>query len=113
MCTYMIEGTLVRGLDLERDTRCRHFHSPQDVVAIRFFCCDTFYACRLCHDAVADHPARLWPAHMAGTIPALLCGRCGKVMNLGQYLHSASKCPRCRTPFNPGCTGHLHLYFEL
>jgi uncharacterized CHY-type Zn-finger protein len=109
----VVHGHRVHGLGLHPHTQCLHFHQPWDVVAIRFFCCNAFYSCRLCHDALADHPAELWPAEAARREPVLLCGLCGRTMNLEEYLAAASRCPGCAAPFNPGCLGHLHLYFQL
>jgi len=50
----------VHGLELDAQTRCAHWRSPLDIVAIRMWCCGAYYACRQCHDAMADHPAQLW-----------------------------------------------------
>ncbi|MGC8667615.1 MAG: CHY zinc finger protein [Chthonomonadales bacterium] len=111
ICT--LNGQNVYGVGVQCDTRCVHFHSPRDVVAVRFFCCNAFYACRLCHDALADHPIALWPRQTASTEPVLLCGVCGTMMSLDEYLSAPSRCPICAAAFNPGCLGHLHLYFQL
>ena len=51
----------VRGVELDAQTRCAHYHSPLDVIAIRMKCCGVFYACKDCHIALADHPIQVWP----------------------------------------------------
>jgi uncharacterized CHY-type Zn-finger protein len=101
----------VRGLDLDPETRCAHWHSPLDIVALKFRCCGAYYACRDCHDTLADHPARLWPAAERDA-PAVLCGACGAEMSVTAYLGCDDRCPACAAPFNPGCKLHRHLYFE-
>jgi uncharacterized CHY-type Zn-finger protein len=101
----------VRGVDLDAETRCAHWHSALDVIAIRMKCCGVYYACRECHDALAGHPAHIWPQAERDT-PAVLCGACGLEMTVHQYLCCADRCPGCDAAFNPGCRHHYHLYFE-
>ncbi|MCY0877217.1 MAG: CHY zinc finger protein [Firmicutes bacterium] len=108
----MIHTVRVRGQAIDEQTRCQHYHSERDIIALRFACCDTYYPCHLCHDETADHPAVVWPQARAHE-PAILCGACGWTMTLADYLAHDSTCPRCTSPFNPGCKSHLHLYFEL
>ena len=60
--TRAIHGERVRGLDLDAETRCRHYHSVLDVIALRFRCCGEWYPCFECHAACADHPAAVWKA---------------------------------------------------
>jgi uncharacterized CHY-type Zn-finger protein len=101
---------IVKGLSLDPQTRCRHWRSPLDIIAIRMWCCGTYYACRDCHDALADHPAEVVPAH-AFDRPAVLCGACGAEFGVDAYLACENRCPACAAPFNPGCRTHHHLYF--
>ena len=101
----------VRGVDLDPQTRCAHWHSPLDIVALKLRCCGTYYACRDCHDALAAHAAQLWPV-ADRDVPAVLCGACGHQMIAAAYLACEDRCPACAAPFNPGCKLHRHLYFE-
>ena len=101
----------VRGLDLDPQTRCAHWHSALDIVALKLRCCGAYYACRDCHDALAGHPAQVWP-RADWDAPAVLCGGCGAEMSVAQYLACDDRCPACAAPFNPGCKLHRHLYFE-
>ena len=101
----------VFGLDLDPQTRCAHYHSALDVIAIKMRCCGAFYACRECHDAIADHPARLWP-RAEWDEAAILCGACGEGLSIEVYLACNDRCPACAAPFNPGCRLHHYLYFE-
>ena len=101
----------VHGLDLDPQTRCAHWRSALDIIAIRMRCCGTYYACRECHDALADHPANVWSVSEFDT-PAVLCGACGTQLSVQAYLRCGSTCPACDAPFNPACHTHRHLYFE-
>lgn len=100
----------VHGLDLDPQTRCAHWHSELDVIAIKMRCCETYFACRDCHDALADHPAKVWAATEFDQ-PAVLCGACGHQLTVTAYLACNSQCPNCSARFNPGCHTHRHLYF--
>jgi len=101
----------VRGLDLDAETRCAHWHGPLDIVALKLPCCGVYYACRACHDALADHAARVWSAWDDDALMAL-CGACGHEMTAAAYQSCDDRCPACAARFNPGCRLHRHLYFE-
>lgn len=102
----------MRGLDLDPQTRCAHYRSSLDVVAIRMRCCGEYYACRECHDALADHPAEVWPRAQWDE-NAARCGVCGHLMSVAAYLACEDRCPACAAGFNPGCRLHRGLYFEV
>ena len=102
---------MIRGIDLDGETRCAHWHSPQDVVAIRMKCCGEYYACKDCHDALAGHAADVWPTS-AWDEKAVLCGVCRGEMSIATYLACGDRCPACGAGFNPGCRLHRHFYFE-
>lgn len=99
----------VYGPTVDEHTRCIHYATELDVIAIRFICCDRYYPCHLCHQETADHPATPWPAD-ARDQPAVLCGICGVELSVTEYM-AADACPRCAAPFNPGCALHYPLYF--
>ena len=101
----------VFGLELDPQTRCVHWRSPLDVIAIRMRCCGDYYACRECHDALAGHAAAVWP-QAEWDERAVLCGVCGGELTVAEYLACENRCPACGAPFNPGCRLHHHLYFE-
>jgi len=101
----------VRGLDLDPETRCAHWRSALDIIAIKMRCCGGYYACRDCHDALADHPATVWP-RAEWNESAVLCGACGTEISIEAYLACDNRCPTCAAAFNPGCKLHRHLYFE-
>jgi uncharacterized CHY-type Zn-finger protein len=101
----------VRGVDLDAQTRCAHWHSTLDVVAIKMKCCGEYYACKDCHDALADHVARVWPASEFDE-KAVLCGACGVEFSIRRYFECPDACPVCAAGFNPGCRHHRLFYFE-
>lgn len=101
---------VVRGVNVDAETRCEHWHSELDIIAIKFRCCGEYYPCFECHSALADHPASTWPVESYQE-PAVLCGACGSELTIETYLSCGSKCPSCRASFNPSCELHHHLYF--
>jgi uncharacterized CHY-type Zn-finger protein len=102
---------IVQGVALDTQTRCAHYHSALDIIAIKMRCCGTYYACRECHDELADHAPEVWPK-AEWDQAAVMCGACGLEMNVHAYLAGDNRCPACQAPFNPGCKTHHHLYFE-
>lgn len=101
----------VLGRTVDERTRCVHYRTPLDVIAIRFACCGQYYPCHLCHEESADHPARPWPAN-AHAERAVLCGVCWTELTIAEYLATAG-CPTCGALFNPRCALHHPLYFEI
>jgi uncharacterized CHY-type Zn-finger protein len=100
----------VRGVDLDAETRCAHYRSVLDVIAIKMKCCGVYFACKDCHEASADHPIEVWP-RPEWAQPAVLCGTCGYEMTIEEYMASSYRCPDCGAPFNPGCRKHYQFYF--
>lgn len=101
----------IHGVDVDEQGRCTHYDSPVDVVAIRFPCCDRYYACHRCHRVLADHEARRW-RRTDFRERAVHCGHCLEELEIREYLRSTSDCPRCGGSFNPRCARHHSLYFE-
>lgn len=106
-----VHGVRVRGVSVGPETRCAHYDTDRDVVAVRFPCCERFYPCFECHRAVADHRASTW-SDGSFDRRAVLCGACGERLPIAAYLADPTACPACSAPFNPGCADHHHLYFE-
>lgn len=102
----------VHGIDLDPQTRCTHWHSPRDIVAIRMKCCGLYYACKDCHDALVDHPLAPWP-ESEWHEKAVLCGACRSEMTIRGYLNAPDACPDCGAAFNPNCRLHHHFYFAM
>ncbi len=107
----MSERPRVLGPVVDDETRCVHYRTPLDVVALEFACCEEFYPCHRCHAESVDHPAQVWPRESRDR-EAVLCGACGHRLSIAAYL-GATRCPHCDAAFNPGCAAHAHLYFEV
>jgi uncharacterized CHY-type Zn-finger protein len=102
----------VLGVALDPQTRCAHYRKPEDIIAIKMKCCGEYYACKDCHDALANHPSALWSRSEWNQL-AVLCGACAAELTIQQYLGSSNQCPSCNANFNPACSNHHHFYFEI
>lgn len=102
----------VHGRLIDNETRCIHFHSAVDVIAIKFKCCGKYYPCYRCHEETADHAAAVWNRNEWHE-KAILCGVCKTELAINEYLQSGSRCPECSAGFNPNCSRHYHLYFQI
>lgn len=100
------------GVCVNERTQCAHYHSERDLIAIKFKCCDTFYACILCHNEMAGHTPVVWGLGERQA-EAILCGNCHITLRIVDYFGCDNMCPVCRAAFNPGCANHYHLYFEM
>ena len=105
--TVEIHGRLV-----DSQTRCVHYRTVTDVVAIQFKCCRRYYACYLCHAEAESHEVARWDAADLEQ-RALLCGSCQGTLTIAEYLSGDFACTRCQAAFNPGCAEHRDLYFNL
>jgi uncharacterized CHY-type Zn-finger protein len=101
----------VKGKLVDQQTRCEHYHSALDIIAIKFKCCGDYYPCYQCHGECADHEPAVWKKEEWNT-KAVLCGACKQELTINEYLGSNNSCPHCNSAFNPGCSKHHHLYFQ-
>ena len=108
----MYERIEVYGKVIDDNTRCVHYHSPVDIIAIKFKCCDKYYPCYQCHQETADHSPKTWVKD-DWDVKAILCGACKTELTIKEYLQSANCCPVCKAAFNPNCSKHYHLYFKF
>ncbi|WP_084599276.1 CHY zinc finger protein [Pontibacillus chungwhensis] len=99
------------GQIVDEETRCVHYHTSKDVVAIKFYCCRTYYPCYKCHDETCEHPIRRWPKTKFEET-AILCGHCQSQFSINTYLSAPFTCPHCKHAWNEGCALHYHIYFE-
>ena len=102
----------VKGKTIDDYTRCIHYQSSLDVIAIKFKCCGEYYPCYTCHVEEAGHETQVWRKNEFGT-QAILCGICKNEMTIAAYLKAKDHCPFCHASFNPNCSKHYHLYFEI
>ena len=103
---------MIKGKPIDAFTRCVHYHDEFDVMAIKFKCCQEFYPCYECHEETANHKPEVWPKNLWNE-NAILCGRCQNVMSINDYMKSGNTCTHCNGAFNPGCSNHYHLYFDM
>jgi len=103
---------VVKGVNVDSYSRCEHFHGELDIVAIKFPCCDEFYACYDCHSFIAYHRPTKWQSNQFEE-KAIMCGNCHSCLTIKEYLSSDSCCPICSASFNPRCKDHWSLYFEI
>ena len=101
----------VRGIEVDARTRCAHWRSKLDIVAIKMACCGVYWACKDCHEELAGHAIAVWPREQWDTRGGL-CGAWGGEMTIREYMQCASRCPSCGAAFNPGCEKHWGFYFE-
>jgi uncharacterized CHY-type Zn-finger protein len=100
----------VRGMNLDAQTRCKHYYGPTDVIAIKMKCCGVYYACKDCHAELTDHSIEVWP-ESKWSEKAILCGVCRSEFSISDYLQSGYRCAVCNAEFNPKCRNHYHHYF--
>lgn len=102
----------VKGKVIDKETRCKHYHSERDRIAIKFKCCNTYYPCISCHEETVNHTLLKWKKH-EWQQKAVLCGSCGKEQTIEEYLQKSDHCPNCKATYNPGCIQHHHYYFDI
>ncbi len=108
----IIGGLMVKGKVIDNQTRCSHYHTNLDIIAIKFKCCNTYYPCYSCHAETTDHRAITWKVNERDE-KAILCGVCGHELTVQEYMDSNNTCPLCQSSFNPNCKKHYDLYFTM
>jgi uncharacterized CHY-type Zn-finger protein len=103
---------IIHGAVVDEETRCVHYRSERDIIAIRFACCGRYYPCIKCHQEAETHLVRTWKPEEWDQ-KAVFCGSCKQELSIRDYLSAAGACPSCGRSFNPGCQKHWHLYFEI
>ncbi|WP_226584733.1 CHY zinc finger protein [Halobacillus litoralis] len=102
---------LIYGNLLDEQTRCVHYHSNIDIIAIKFHCCREYYACYKCHQEKAGHHLSQWPQEEWDE-QAIFCGSCKTELTIEKYMEQTS-CPNCAHPFNEKCSLHYPVYFDI
>lgn len=103
----------VYGSTVDSFTRCTHYHSDVDIIAIKFKCCRLYFPCYQCHDEVKKHETERWGRDELAFEEVVLCGNCKKELKFAEYNDGASRCTFCDAQFNPKCALHYDLYFDL
>lgn len=106
--TIQLKGQLV-----DTHTRCRHYHSTLDIIAIKFKCCDAYFPCYKCHQESESHDIIRWKKLDLDTEKVILCGSCYNLLYYQEYSADDNICLYCNSGFNPNCSLHYGLYFEL
>jgi len=101
----------VYGSIVDNETRCIHYQSFLDIIAIKFKCCNKYYPCYQCHNDHETHPIKRWSEDEFNEY-AIMCGVCKNEMTINEYMMVES-CPKCQSHFNHRCKFHYHLYFEV
>jgi len=112
MTVIEVGGQTVHGDLVDNQTRCVHYNSESDIIAIKLRCCGRWYPCSECHAASESHKTEKWPKTQFNE-KAILCGACGRQLSIEEYFDSGFICPSCASLFNPGCASHYSLYFEV
>lgn len=99
----------VYGQVFDKQTRCVHYHSKKDIIAIKFKCCLKYYPCYQCHQIGESHEIEVWSKDEFNQ-KAILCGVCQTEFTIEQYLQM-TKCRCCSSEFNEGCRLHHQIYF--
>lgn len=99
----------INGLLVDNESRCQHYHTVLDIVALKCFQCQKYYACYQCHDSLEDHKFRAYPCQLKED-KVLICGVCRQEMTIEEY-QEAVACPNCHSSFNPACSKHYDIYF--
>lgn len=101
----------ILGFPIDSESRCKHYHSEQDIVSIKFKCCNHYYPCYKCHEESIDHPIERW-AKKEFDKKAILCGICQTELTINEYMDHQT-CTNCGTAFNPNCSLHYNIYFSM
>lgn len=101
----------VYGRVVDTESRCVHWHSRRDVLALKFRCCDRYWACVTCHEQCAGHAVRRYHVELDSGLKVVVCGVCRCEMTFAEYT-GGLRCVQCHVEFNPGCKMHYSMYFD-
>lgn len=95
------------GINLDKDSRCAHYHGPNDIVSLKCGHCHKYYACFKCHDELESHT--FVPISINDQAP-VVCGHCHTKLTFKEY--NSGSCSYCNHPFNSNCKKHYSIYFS-
>lgn len=88
----------VYGSLIDTETRCRHYFTEEDIIAIKFKCCNKYYPCYKCHNEFEKHAIKRW-SEPSFNEKAILCGVCKHELTINEYM-MVERCPNCQSRFN-------------
>lgn len=103
----------VYGAVVDSATRCVHYHTDVDIIAIKFKCCGRYFPCFQCHNEERGHEVERWNWKDLENEEVVLCGSCKKELTFSEYNDGQAQCKFCLAQFNPKCALHYDLYFDL
>ncbi|AET38894.1 Hot13p Ecym_3408 [Eremothecium cymbalariae DBVPG len=126
----MLKEVTIKGRLIDAESRCVHWNSRLDIIALKLKCCESFYACYSCHQELThkDHATHKYNINKSPMEHVILCGVCKNTMTFQKYTSRSFGeadqegistqnqpfcCPFCNSPFNPGCKLHYDLYFDF
>lgn len=74
----------IYGFLVDNESRCQHYHTELDIVALKCFECLNYYACYQCHDSLEEHSFRAYPCQLKQD-KVLICGVCQHEMTIEEY----------------------------
>lgn len=95
---------------LDAETRCLHYHSTKDIIALKCFTCRRYYPCYQCHATYETHAYEPYPSWLGDEV--VFCGACQTGLTIAAYRQGDGFCSNCSAAFNPGCKLHEHIYFR-
>jgi uncharacterized CHY-type Zn-finger protein len=98
ICGMSMPRPSVRVINLDSQARCIHYRTDADIIAIKMKCRGIYYACKDCHEALADHPIEVWLRNEWDQL-AVFCGACSRELRISDYLQSVYTCPACQAEF--------------
>src|SRR5699024_8847876 len=101
----------IHVLTVDDESRCTHYHTPLDIIAIKFKCCNKFYSCYKCHNENENHEIIRWEKDEFDE-QAIICGVCNQTRSTNDYMLS-EVCQHCSAIFNHRCKYHHHIYFKI
>ena len=73
---------IIYGINLDSKGRCKHYHTKQDIVALKCGKCQDYFACYQCHNQLRNHPFESVSVKAASPI---LCGNCRHFLTYAKY----------------------------
>ncbi|EGW30027.1 uncharacterized protein SPAPADRAFT_144251 [Spathaspora passalidarum NRRL Y-27907] len=103
----------LKGQLVDKHSRCIHYHTTIDIIALKYKCCQTYYPCFQCHQELTNHKVEKYNLTDLESIKVVLCGECYNELLFDEYKNNQMKCVYCHHEFNPGCSLHYDLYFDI